>query len=79
VVSSGQAQVTVPSVKGLTKAAADDAISKVGLIPDATCRETPAAPSTGIVSDQSPAANTKVDKGTTVKYDVQTSDSSICS
>ena len=78
VVSSGQAQVTVPSVKGLTKAAADDAISKAGLVPDATCHENAATPATGIVSDQSPAANSKADKGSTVKYDVETSDTSIC-
>ena len=78
VVSSGQAQVTVPSVKGLTKAAADDAISKAGLVPDATCHENAATPATGIVSDQSPAANSKADKGSTVRYDVETSDTSIC-
>ena len=66
-------------MKGLTKNAADDAISKAGLVPSATCHESAATPATGIVSDQSPAANTKVDKGSTVKYDVETSDASICS
>ena len=71
--------MTVPSVKTLTKAAADDAITKAGLIPDAQCHTSASAPPQGVVTDQSPAANTKVDKGTTVKYDVQTSDSTICS
>ena len=70
VVSSGPAQVSVPSVKNLTKSAADSTITAKGLTPQATCHIDPTAPSDGVVVDQDPAANTMVAKGSTVKYTV---------
>jgi serine/threonine-protein kinase len=76
IVSSGPAQVSVPSVVGLTKAAADNAITSVGLVPHATCVAGPDAQ--GNVVSQNPAKDTKVDKGTTVNYTVATSDPTLC-
>jgi serine/threonine-protein kinase len=78
IVSSGPAQVSVPSVTGLTKAAADNAITSAGLTPHATCHLNGSAPAQGNVTSQSPSKDTKVDKGTTVNYDVDTSDPTIC-
>jgi serine/threonine-protein kinase len=78
IVSSGKAQVSVPSVTGLTKAAADNAITNAGLVPRATCHINGSAPANGHVTSQNPAKDTKVDKGSTVNYDVDTSDPTIC-
>ena len=74
IVSSG---VSVPSVTGLTKAAADNAITNAGLVPQAHCN--PGASPQGVVTSQNPAKDTKVDKGTTVSFDVDTSDPTLCS
>jgi eukaryotic-like serine/threonine-protein kinase len=76
IVSSGKPQVSVPSVIGLSKAAADATITNAGLVPHATCHAGPSPQ--GVVTNQDPAANTKVDKGTIVNYDVDTSDPTIC-
>jgi serine/threonine-protein kinase len=76
VVSSGKPQVSVPSVTGLTKAAADNAITNAGLVPQATCHVSASAPAGGEVTSQNPAKDTKVDKGSTVKYDY---DAPVCS
>jgi serine/threonine-protein kinase len=78
VVSSGKAQVIVPSVTGLTKAAADNTINAAGLVPHATCHVNGGAPANGDVTSQNPTQNTKVDKGTAVNYDVDTSDPTLC-
>jgi serine/threonine-protein kinase len=76
IVSSGKAQVSVPSVVGLTKAAADSAITNAGLVPKATCSD--GVSPQGTVTSQDPAANSKADKGSTVNYNVSTSDPSLC-
>jgi len=78
IVSSGKAQVTVPSVTGLTKAAADNTITTAGLVPHATCHINGGAPANGDVTNQNPAKDTKVDKGSVVNYDVDTSDPTLC-
>ncbi|HEV3226790.1 MAG TPA: Stk1 family PASTA domain-containing Ser/Thr kinase [Acidimicrobiales bacterium] len=78
IVSSGKAQATVPSVTTLTKAAADNAITNAGLVPQPSCTTNPAAPAKGVVTSQDPSANSKVDKGSTVKFDVETSDPTLC-
>jgi serine/threonine-protein kinase len=69
VVSSGKPQVSVPSVTGLTKAGAESTITNAGLVPQGTCHVNAAAPSKGEVTSQSPAKDTKVDKGSVVKFD----------
>jgi beta-lactam-binding protein with PASTA domain len=61
--------VSVPSVVGLTKAAADSAITNAELVPQATCHLDPTAPGGGVVTAQDPAKDTKVDGHSTVKYD----------
>jgi beta-lactam-binding protein with PASTA domain len=63
-------------VTGLTKAAADNAITNAGLVPQATCHVSASAPAGGEVTSQNPAKDTKVDKGSTVKYDY---DAPVCS
>lgn len=78
VVSSGKAQVSVPSVTGLTKAAAESTITNAGLVPKAHCHVNGSAPANGEVTAQDPTANTKVDPGSTVNFDVDTSDPTIC-
>ena len=69
VVSSGKAQVSVPSVTGLTKAAADNAITNAGLVPQAHCTDVNLGAGRSDVTSQSPAKDTKVDKGSAVKFD----------
>ncbi|MEY2451490.1 MAG: eukaryotic-like serine/threonine-protein kinase [Acidimicrobiaceae bacterium] len=69
IVSSGPAQVSVPSVTGLTKAAAENAINNAGLTPQGTCHVNAGAPANGEVTSQNPAKDTKVDKGSAVKFD----------
>jgi serine/threonine-protein kinase len=76
IVSSGKAQVSVPSVTGLTKAGAENTITNAGLVPQPTCRVSAAAPPGGVVTDQSPSKDTKVDKGSAVKFDF---DAPVCS
>jgi serine/threonine-protein kinase len=78
IVSSGPAQVTVPSVKSLTKAGAENAIANAGLVPSAQCHTNASAPPQGVVTDQNPQANSKAEKGSTVKFDVDTSDPTLC-
>jgi serine/threonine-protein kinase len=78
IVSSGKPQVSVPSVTGLTKAAAENAITNAGLVPDANCHINGGAPTNGEVTDQNPNANSKVDKGSTVTFEVDTSDPTLC-
>ena len=78
IVSSGKAQVTVPSVIGLTKAAAENTIENAGLVPDGTCHVDGGAPVGGVVTDQNPAKDAKVDNGTTIKFDFDTSDPTLC-
>src|SRR4051812_3299564 len=78
VVSSGKPQATVPSVTGLTKAAAESTINNAGLVPKAHCHIDGGAPAEGDVTDQTPDANSKVDQGSTVDFDVDTSDPTIC-
>ena len=69
IVSSGKEKVSVPSVTGLTKAAADSAITNANLKPQGTCNEDAGAPVGGTVTAQDPAKDTKVDAGSDVKYD----------
>jgi serine/threonine-protein kinase len=71
IVSSGKTKATVPSVIGLTKAAAESTINNQGLKPDGTCHVNVAAPTEGVVTNQDPAPNTKVDSGSTVKYEYE--------
>jgi serine/threonine-protein kinase len=78
VVSSGKAQATVPSVTGLTKAAAESTINNAGLVPKAHCHINGGSPAEGDVTSQDPAPNAKVDQGSTVNFDVDTSDPTIC-
>jgi serine/threonine-protein kinase len=73
IVSSG---VAVPSVTGLTKAAAENAITNAGLSPQGTCHVNPTAPAAGEVTSQSPAKDTRVDGGSVVKFDF---DAPVCS
>lgn len=77
-VSSGKQKVTVPSVVGMNKSAAEAAITNAGLVAQATCTFNASAPSGGKVTSQDPAANTKVDKGSTVKIAVDTPDPTSC-
>ena len=78
IVSTGKGKVNVPSVTGLTKAAAESTITNAGLVPKATCTIDGDAPANGEVTDQTPDANTKVDAGSEVKFDVDTSDPTLC-
>lgn len=73
IVSSGKAKATVPSVIGLSKAAADSTIANQGLKAEGDCHENVAAPAEGVVTAQDPAPNTKVDAGSTVKFDYEAS------
>jgi serine/threonine-protein kinase len=70
IVSSGPAQATVPSVKTLTKEAAESAITNAGLKPAGHCTGVnPTQTNDTAVISQSPDPNTKVDPGTTVDFD----------
>jgi serine/threonine-protein kinase len=73
-VSTGKAQVTVPSIIGLSKAGADGAISQVGLVPQGQCVLDVSAPSGGTVTSQDPAKDSKVDAGSTVTYKYRSPD-----
>ena len=64
-VSSGIEQVVAPNVLGLTQDEAVAKIQSLGLV-ESVVQRTGAAPPYGIVLDQSPPPNTKVNKGTTV-------------
>jgi serine/threonine-protein kinase len=74
VVSSGKAQVAVPSVVSLTKAGADGAISSFGLVPQGQCQLDVTAPAAGVVTSQAIEAGTNVDPGTVVKYTYKSPD-----
>ncbi|MEO7556853.1 MAG: Stk1 family PASTA domain-containing Ser/Thr kinase [Acidimicrobiales bacterium] len=75
IVSTGKKQSTVPSVTDLDKVAADAAITNAGLTPKSTCVLDPTAPAGGRVSPgQDPAANIKVDAGSTVTYKYRSPD-----
>jgi serine/threonine-protein kinase len=78
VVSSGKGQVSVPDVTGVSKAAAETTIKDAGLVPQAQCHLNSSAPANGTVTSQTPTANTKVDKGSTVTFQVDTSDATLC-
>ena len=70
-VSSGPCNATVPDVVGLTREAAEAAVTAAGLIPSAreVCNETVPA---GTVSTQNPAAGVSVTIGTTVSIAIST-------
>ena len=65
VVSRGVQPVSVPSVLGASRAAAERSLTAAGLLPSATQRETTTA-APGIVLEQDPTAGTQVAKGATV-------------
>jgi serine/threonine-protein kinase len=71
-VSSGKPQATVPDLTNLTQADAEtklaDAGLNVGIVSQTTSTTVPA----GSVISQDPAANTKVDKGSSVSFVVST-------
>ena len=62
IVSSGKAQVVVPSVQCLDKAGADATIKAAGLNPKSS------GPADGFATTQNPAANSKADTGSDVSY-----------
>jgi serine/threonine-protein kinase len=69
IVSSGPSSVTVPSVTCLSFNAAQNQLSKAGLSPQIssqTVAVNPACPHGNKVAQQDPAANSSVDRGTTV-------------
>ena len=70
-VSSGPCNATVPDVVGLTREAAEAAVTAAGLIPSAreVCNDTVPA---GTVSTQNPAAGVSVTIGTTVSIAIST-------
>jgi len=67
-VSSGPAQVTVPSVTSLTTADADAALQGAGFKPSGTCVDGASIGQDTTVVSQNPSANAKADKGSTVSY-----------
>jgi len=67
-VSSGPAQVTVPSVTSLTTAAADAALKGAGFTSSGTCVDGPSIGQDTTVVSQNPSANAKADKGSNVSY-----------
>ncbi|MDO4182077.1 MAG: Stk1 family PASTA domain-containing Ser/Thr kinase [Coriobacteriia bacterium] len=68
VVSSGVEQIVVPDLKNMTAAEAQAALSKLGLKSVAGNADYSADVEQGRIMSQSPAANEKVSKGTTVQY-----------
>ena len=60
--SSGKAQVVVPSVQCLDKAGADATIKAAGLNPKGS------GPADGYATTQNPSANSKADTGSDVTY-----------
>jgi serine/threonine-protein kinase len=79
IVSSGKAQVNVPSVVTLSKAAAETAITNAGLVPQAHCTGVnPGQSNATQVNSQSPDPNTKVDKGSKVDFNFTAKDPSDC-
>ncbi len=71
-VSSGPAQVQVPSLKGLTQNAAVSQLTALGLNVNVQQVFDPTPADTGLVQSQDPAANTSVDESTTVTIWVAT-------
>jgi len=67
-VSSGPAQVTVPSVTSLTTTDADAALQGAGFKPAGTCVAGASNGQDTTVTSQNPSANAKADKGATVSY-----------
>jgi beta-lactam-binding protein with PASTA domain/predicted Ser/Thr protein kinase len=67
-VSSGPAQVTVPSVTSLTTTDADAALEGAGFKSAGTCVAGPSNGQDTTVVSQNPSANAKADKGATVSY-----------
>jgi len=67
-VSSGPSQVTVPPITTLTTTDADAAVKSVGLNPSGTCVNGSSVGQDTTVVAQSPTANQKADKGSTVAY-----------
>jgi eukaryotic-like serine/threonine-protein kinase len=64
-VSAGPGQAPVPVVKGLSRTAAEQAVSQAGLRSEVRHQTSDAVPS-GTVIDSRPAQGTEVDKGSTV-------------
>jgi beta-lactam-binding protein with PASTA domain/tRNA A-37 threonylcarbamoyl transferase component Bud32 len=69
-VSTGPAQVSVPSVTGDSQAAAEAAISAAGLTPSATSTPVSSPSQDGVVQSQNPSAGASVDAGATVQIAV---------
>jgi eukaryotic-like serine/threonine-protein kinase len=70
-VSSGQTQLTVPPLTGLTQAAAVAKLESMGLVPDVTTQNLPFGdPNDGRVIAQTPSVNVQVPPGSTVKLTV---------
>jgi serine/threonine-protein kinase len=67
-VSSGSTQATVPSITGLTSTDADAALQSAGFKSGGTCVPGPSDGQDTTVISQSPTANQKADKGSTVSY-----------
>jgi beta-lactam-binding protein with PASTA domain len=69
-VSTGPAQVSVPSVIGDTQAAASSAVTGAGLTPSFTPTPVSSQSQDGVVQAQSPSAGMSVDTGSTVQLTV---------
>jgi beta-lactam-binding protein with PASTA domain len=69
-VSTGPAQVSVPSVTGDTQAAASSALTEAGLTPSFTSTPVTDESQDGVVQSQSPTAGSSVDAGSTVALTV---------
>jgi beta-lactam-binding protein with PASTA domain/tRNA A-37 threonylcarbamoyl transferase component Bud32 len=69
-VSTGPAQVSVPSVTGDSQAAAGSAITAAGLTPSFNSTPVNAQSQDGVVQAQSPSAGTSVNTGSTVQLTV---------
>jgi serine/threonine-protein kinase len=65
-VSTGIPQVLVPSLSGLTEAAANAALQSVGLVGNFTTSPVTTSAQNGLVQSQSPGVNTNVNQGSTV-------------
>ena len=75
-VSSGLGQADVPSVTGLTKAAATSLLDNSGFVVNAVDQNDPKI-AVGIVISQDPAGNTKADKGSIVTINVSSGPSAV--
>jgi beta-lactam-binding protein with PASTA domain len=71
-VSSGPAQIAVPSVIGLNRLAADALLRSTGLVPGSVTHEASSAVAAGGVSSQHPPSGTLTSAGDTVNIEVST-------